>query len=47
MIVDWLKRVWDWSFTPIGLMIAGMFAGEYIKPSRIISNFLDRVRGGY
>jgi hypothetical protein len=46
MIRSYLDRIWEWWFTPLGVMVASMFAGEYFKPSRIISNFLDRVRGG-
>lgn len=45
MIGDYFSRAWNWAFTPIGLMLASMFAGEYVKPSRIISNLFDRVRG--
>jgi hypothetical protein len=42
-----LKGIWTWitgqgkSFW--GLVLAAAFAGEYVKPARMISNFLEGV----
>jgi len=42
-----LQAMWDWWFTPLGLILASMFAGEYLKPAAIISRFIDDVRGRF
>lgn len=46
MIRSYLEKIWEWWFTPLGIMVASMFAGEYVKPANVISRLFDRVRGG-
>jgi hypothetical protein len=41
-MIEWLRN-WVYSFW--GVVVGSMLAGEYFKPGRIISNFLDDVRG--
>lgn len=40
-----LDKIWAAIYSPIGLIFASMFAGEYVKPARLISRFLESVRG--
>jgi hypothetical protein len=42
-----LDRILQWIYSPIGLVLASMFAGEYVKPARMISRFLENVRGRF
>lgn len=35
----------QWIYSFWGVVFGSMLAGEYFKPGRIISNFLDDVRG--
>lgn len=45
-MLSW-ANVQRWIYSMPGLVIGSMFAGEYFKPGRIISNFLDDVRGRF
>lgn len=42
-----LDTFMKWLYSPIGLVIASMFAGEYVKPASVISRFLENVRGKF
>jgi hypothetical protein len=42
-----LDKIMQWLYSPIGLIVASMFAGEYVKPARILSGFLETVRGKF
>jgi hypothetical protein len=42
-----LAKIWEFIYSPIGIVVAGMFAGEYVKPASMISRFLENVRGRF
>lgn len=42
-----LDGIMKWLYSPIGLIVASMFAGEYVKPANLISRFLEDVRGRF
>jgi hypothetical protein len=42
-----LEKIWASIYSPIGLIIASMFAGEYVRPAAMISRFLENVRGRF
>lgn len=42
-----LDKIMKWIYSPIGLVLASMFAGEYVKPASMLSRFLENVRGRF
>jgi hypothetical protein len=42
-----MNRFFRLLYSPIGLVFAGMFAGEYVKPANMLSRFLENVRGRF
>jgi len=47
MITGLGERIMKWIYSYWGLVIGSMLAGEYFKPARLVSNFLDDVRGRF
>jgi len=45
MITSYFNRIRSWAFSPLGLIIISMFAGEYVKPAALVDRFINRVRG--
>jgi len=40
-----IDQIKSFIYSYFGVVIGAMFAGEYFQPSKVISNFLDQVRG--